>query len=347
MELLKTMQNLGYGEIYVRHHKPSKLSAIIGIHSTQLGPALGGCRLAPYPDEAAAIDDVVRLAQSMSYKAALAGLQHGGGKAVIVRPDGEFDRTALFRAFGDMVEQLGGRYVTAEDSGTTPTDMQIIRSVTSYVTGASIGHGGSGDPSPFTALGVRRGIQACVEFLFERETLQGLHVCVQGVGSVGYHLCKELHALGAVLTVADTHPDRTARAATEFGARVVSVAEITQTPCDVFAPCAFGGIVNDASIDTLKCRIIAGGANNVLVESRHGDALTAKGIVYAPDYAINAGGLINVAQELKGYDANIATQRTLKIHDTIWRILKESRDTGVPPHRVADGMAERMLQGNP
>lgn len=347
MELLKTMQNLGYGEIYVRHHQPSQLSAIIGIHSTRLGPALGGCRLAPYPDEGAAMNDVCRLARSMSYKAALAGLPHGGGKAVILRPKAEFDRTALFQAFGEMVEQLGGRYITAEDSGTNPADMQVIRSVTSYVTGASPGHGGSGDPSPFTALGVRRGIEACVEFLFERDGLQGLHVCVQGIGSVGYHLCKELHALGAVLTVADTQPDRTQRVAAEFGANVASVSDIIRTPCDVFAPCAFGGVVSDDTIDTLKCRIIAGGANNVLVESRHGDALAAKGIVYAPDYAINAGGLINVAQEVKGYDANMATQRTLMIHDTIWRILKESRDTGVPPHRVADRMAERMLQSTP
>ncbi len=344
MTLLDSMQELGYGEVYVRHHKPSGLNAIIGIHNTHLGPALGGCRLAAYPDHAAAMQDALRLAKGMTYKAALAGLDHGGGKAVILEPSGEFDRQALFLAFGQMVQQLGGRYYTAEDSGTTPSDMQTIRSVTPYVTGATMGLGGSGDPSPYTALGVRRGIEACVKFALAKDTLAGLHICVQGIGSVGYHLCKELHALGARLTVADRRTERTERVATEFQATVVPITEIAEIQCDVFAPCAFGGVVNDISLPKLKCRIIAGAANNQLAKEQHGDALEKQGIVYAPDYAINAGGLINVAQELKGYDADVSRQRTLKIYDTIWTILQESQRTGIPPHRIADHLAENRLE---
>lgn len=337
------MRNLGYGEVFIRHNAASHLNAIIAIHSSLLGPALGGCRLAVYPDDDAALHDALRLAEGMTYKAALAGLDHGGGKAVIIEPRGAFDRHALFSAFGDMVHQLGGRYYTAEDSGTTPEDMHVIRSVTPYVTGATIGDGGSGDPSPFTALGVRCGIQACIKFVLHQDSLTGLHICVQGVGSVGYHLCRELHAMGARLTVADTDANKTARVAQEFGATIVSVSDIAQIECDVFAPCAFGGIINDISIPQLRCRIIAGAANNQLAMEHHGDVLAARGITYAPDYAINAGGLINVAQELKGYREEIARSRTLKIFDTIWNILEEAKHSNIAPHRVAARIARNRL----
>lgn len=343
MNVFGKLSSYDFGEVHVKLDKASQLRAIVAIHDSRLGPALGGCRFIEYADDDAAITDALRLARGMTYKAALAGLQHGGGKSVIMRPKQHFDRVALFRAFGRFIEDLRGHYVTAEDSGTGLEDMEIIHTVTKHVTGIDPSHGGSGDPSPFTALGVRRGIEACVKFKLGRSDLQGVHIAVQGVGHVGYYLCKELHAAGAKLTVADVDKLKSERAQREFGASVVDINEITRVECDVFAPCALGAGLNDDSIPHLRTRIVAGAANNQLAEPRHGNDLHARGILYAPDYAINAGGLVNVAQEVKGYDAKVAREKTLKIYDTILDICERSKRLSAPTYKVADIMVEEKL----
>jgi len=283
----------------------------------------------------------------MTYKAALANLAHGGGKSVIIRPKGRFDRVALFRAFGRFIEDLRGHYITAEDSGTGLEDMEIVRTQTKHVTGVDPAHGGSGDPSPFTALGVRRGIEACVKFKLGRSDLKNVHVVVQGVGHVGYYLCKELHAAGAKLTVADVDGLKSERAQREFGAGMVSIDDVAKVPCDVFAPCALGAGINDTTVPHLQTQIVAGAANNQLAEPRHGDDLHARGILYAPDYAINAGGLVNVAQEVKGYDAKLARERTMQIYDTIYEICERSKKLSAPTYKVADIMVEEKLAAAP
>ena len=221
--------------------------------------------------------------------------------------------------------------------------MEIIRTQTKHVCGVDPSHGGSGDPSPFTALGVRRGIEACVKFRLQREDLKNVHVAVQGVGHVGYHLCKELHSAGAKLTVADVDKLKSERVQREMGAAVVAIDEVAKVDCDVFAPCALGAGLNDDTIPYLRAKIVAGAANNQLAETRHGDDLHARGILYAPDYAINAGGLVNVAQEVKGYDAKLARERTLKIYDTIWEICERSKKLAAPTYKVADILVEEKL----
>jgi leucine dehydrogenase len=279
----------------------------------------------------------------MTYKAAITGLAHGGGKSVLIRPKQHFDRVAMFRAFGKFVDDLGGHYITAEDSGTGLEDMDVMRTVTKHVTGVGPQYGGSGDPSPFTALGVRRGIEACVKFLLKKDSLSGVHVAVQGVGHVGYHLCKELHASGATISVADVDPLKSERAQREFGAKIVPLDDIFSIDCDVVAPCALGSAMNDLSIPKIKAKIVAGAANNQLAEPRHGDDLHARGILYAPDYAINAGGLVNVAQEVLGYDAGKSREKTMQIFDTIYEIADRSAKTGTPTYRIADMIVEEKL----
>jgi leucine dehydrogenase len=343
MKLFEQLGAYDYGEVHFKLDKATGLRAIVAIHDTRLGPALGGCRFIPYDSDDAALTDALRLARGMTYKAALAGLAHGGGKSVIMRPASRFDRVALFRAFGKFIEDLRGHYITAEDSGTGLEDMETIRSMTKHVTGIDPSHGGSGDPSPFTALGVRRGIEAAVKFKLGKDTLAGLHVAVQGVGHVGYHLCKELHAEGAKLTVADVDTLKAERAKREFGAKTALIDEISHVPCDVFAPCALGAGLNDETIPNLQTPIVAGAANNQLGEARHGDDLHARGILYAPDYAINAGGLINVAEEVTGYDAARAREKTLKIYDTMFEIFDRSKRLGAATHKVADMLVEEKL----
>jgi leucine dehydrogenase len=343
MDLFGHLDRYDYGEVHLKLDKATGLRAIVAIHDTRLGPSLGGCRFIHYDSDEAAVVDALRLARGMTYKAALAGLPHGGGKSVIMRPTQHFDRVALFRAFGKFIDDLRGHYITAEDSGTGLEDMEVIRSVTKWVTGVDPSHGGSGDPSPFTALGVRRGIEACVEHKLGKSTLAGVHVVVQGVGHVGYHLCKELHEHGAKLTVADVDPLKAERAHRELGAKLVPLEGIFDVDCDVFAPCALGSALNDETIPRLKARIVAGAANNQLALPRHGDDLHARGILYAPDYAINAGGLINVAQEAVGYDEKKAREKTLKIHGTITEIVDRSEALKAPTHKVADMLAEERL----
>ena len=343
MGIFSHLAHYDYGEVHCRRDAASGLQAIIAIHDTRLGPSLGGCRFIHYASEEDALIDALRLARGMTYKAALAGIPHGGGKSVLIRPSHQFDRHAVFRDFGRFVDGLAGRYITAEDSGTSIEDMEIIRSVTDHVTGVKPEHGGSGDPSPFTALGVRRGIEACVRFTMDRSSLEGIRVAVQGVGHVGYHLCRELSALGAKLTVADVDPLKSERAEREFGAEVVELDAIFATECDVFAPCALGSALNDETIPQLQCKVVAGAANNQLAQPRHGEDLMQRGILYAPDYAINAGGLVNVAQEHVGYDEAKATAKTMAIYDTIFEIAERAQKAMAPTHRIADTIVEERL----
>jgi len=347
MDVFGKLSTYDFGEVHFRLDKATQLRAIVAVHDSRMGPALGGCRFIEYDTEEAAYTDALRLARGMTYKAALAGLAHGGGKSVIIRPKSRFDRVALFRAFGRFIEDLRGHYITAEDSGTGLEDMEIVRTVTKHVTGIDPSHGGSGDPSPFTALGVRRGIEACVKFKLGKSDLKGVHVAIQGVGHVGYHLCKELHAQGARLTVADVDKLKSERCQREFGAAVVGIDDIPKVECDVFAPCALGAGINDQTVPHLNTSIVAGAANNQLAEPRHGDDLYARGILYAPDYAINAGGLVNVAQEVKGYDPKLARERTMQIYDTIYEICDRSKKLAAPTYKVADIMVEEKLAAAP
>lgn len=337
------MASQGHGEVHLCFDPVTHLRAIVAIHDERLGPALGGTRCLPYSNAEAGLSDALRLARAMTSKAALARLPHGGGKAVILAPEGDFDRVPLFERFAHFVDGLAGRYITTEDSGTTEQDMEVIRRRTRHVCGFSVASGGSGDPSPFTALGVRRGMEACVRIALGRESLAGVHVAVQGVGHVGLHLCRELAAAGARITVADVLDELVDRVRDTLPVHVVSPAEIHRTECDVYAPCALGGALNDRTVPELRCRIVAGCANNQLASPRNGEALHARGILYAPDYAINAGGLINVAQELQGYDATKAHDRVLAIHDTVREICARSRALDRPPHAVADALVAEIL----
>jgi leucine dehydrogenase len=352
VDIFDTLSHLGYGELCFGHDSASGLRAIVGIHSTRLGPGIGGCRIRHYDSEADAIDDVTRLAQAMSNKAAVARLRHGGGKAVILAPPDlakwpADKRAALFRAFGTFVDRLGGRYVTTEDSGTSAADMDVIRQTTKHVLGTSTDKGGSGDPSPFTALGVRRGIEAIAQKLFGKPDLKGLHVAVQGVGSVGAHLARELAQAGARMTLCDVDPHRRAAIAAEVGAAVVEVEHILEVDCDIIAPCALGGALTEAVVPKLKAKAIAGAANNQLRTPAVGKALYARGIFYAPDYVINGGGLINVAEEFAGYDAARARHKTLAIHDTIADIIERSRKEHEQPELIADRMAQEIIAAGP
>lgn len=343
MEWFEQMAHLDSGELHVRRDATSGLCAIIAIHDVTLGPALGGCRFLEYASERDALHDVLRLSRGMTYKAALAGVPFGGGKSVILRPKQSFDRARLFRAFGRFVEDLGGRYITAEDSGTCIDDMSVVRSQTRHVTGVAQSSGGAGDPSPTTALGVRRGIEAGVQFAMGTSSLADVHVAVQGLGNVGYALCKQLHGLGARLTVADIDPLKVERAVRDFRAQPASIANIARTDCDVFSPCALGGGLNDESVHELRCRVVAGAANNQLAAPRHAEELRLRGIVYVPDYVLNAGGLIQVADEMSGYNAARVLSRTSRIFDTVREILERADHADCSTARIADAMVEETL----
>lgn len=333
-----------FEEVAFFHDPPSGLRAIVAIHSTRLGPALGGCRFYPFETEEEALRDVLRLARSMTYKAAAAGLDLGGGKAVIIGDPRRIKSEELLRAFGRFVESLGGRYITAEDVGTNRADMDIIRRETRYVTGVSPELGGSGDPSPVTAYGVFLGMKACTEVAWSRHSLRGLRVAVQGVGKVGYALVKLLVEEGAQVVVADIDVDAVARVVRDFGVETTDPDKIHAVECDIFAPCAMGGVIRDDTIPELKCKVVAGSANNQLERPEHGEALAELGILYAPDYVINAGGLINVADELQGYNPDRARARVEGIYRTLREIFHIARDRHISPAAAADAFAEERIE---
>jgi leucine dehydrogenase len=347
VDLFDYADSLRYGELHMKADPSIGLRAIVAVHNLSRGPAIGGCRFIEYDSTDDALRDAMRLARGMTYKAAISGLDHGGGKAVIVRPKGltEEQRAQIFHAFGAFVDELGGKYITCEDSGTRVSDMNIVHEHTRHVLGFDPSKGSSGDPSPFTAFGVRRGIQAAVKFKLGRDDLEGLHVAVQGVGNVGYHLARELHELGARLTVTDVSAGAIARCVKEFGAAEVAPGEIYGVDCDIFAPCALGAVINDHTIPQLKCSIVAGASNNQLAEDHHGEALRQLGITYAPDYAINAGGLINVAEEYVKYDAGVAREKCSRIYDTIFQILERAKAEEQPEGLVADRIVDEMIFG--
>ena len=315
------------------------MRAIVAIHNTKLGPALGGCRFVTYANNYQAILDAMRLARGMSYKSALAGLPLGGGKSVILKPNISYDRSAYFHRFGEFVQSLNGQYITAMDSGTELKDMDIISQHTSYVASTS----NYGDPSPYTVHGVLLGIQAAVLFKLDKDRLDGLHVAIQGLGHVGYELAGLLHQQGVRLSVADTNPSIVARAVSAFGATAVSVELIHSVPCDVYAPCALGAIINDVSINDLQTTIIAGAANNQLAHTRHAAILQQKGILYAPDYVINAGGVIYAASQYL-QTSNFEMQEKIdNIYQTLITIFKRSSEEKQTTSAIADQIAaERM-----
>jgi glutamate dehydrogenase/leucine dehydrogenase len=343
-EMMASVGGADYEQVVHCWDARSGLRAIIAVHSTALGPALGGTRFRPYPSEQAALLDVLRLARGMSYKAAAAGLDLGGGKAVILG-DPRTDKTEpLLRAYGRFVESLGGRYVTAEDMGTTMADMETIARETRFVTGRATIYGGGGDPSVLTAYGVRQGMLAVAEHLWGSPDLEGRHVAVQGIGKVGFLLAGMLHDDGARLTVADVNRDATARAAAELGAEVVDPAKVHATECDILAPCALGGIVNDTTVPELACTAICGSANNVLERPDHDAALVEAGVLYAPDFVVNAGGIINIADELAGgYNEARARATTDGIRPRLAAVLRRAAESGAPPGQVAERMAEERM----
>ncbi|WP_069311205.1 Glu/Leu/Phe/Val family dehydrogenase [Porphyrobacter sp. LM 6] len=333
------------------HDRASGLTAIIAIHSTHLGPSAGGTRFWHYNDPAGAMRDALRLSRGMSYKNAMAGLPMGGGKAVILADEQRIKTPEMLAAFGDAVEALGGRYVTAEDVGITEADMVAVSQRTAHVSGLPVeGEGrAGGDPGPFTAFGIYLGIKAAVAHKLGTDSLAGVRVAVQGTGSVGGGVARLLAKDGAVLTLADINAARAAALADELGGVAVASDTIMSTPCDVFSPNALGAILDDAGIAGLDCAIVAGGANNQLARPEHGTQLAARGILYAPDYVINAGGIISVATEYlarrEGRIGDIAEVDALvgQIPGRLTAIWRESEASGVSADVVADRMAQKLI----
>ena len=349
MEKFKYMEQFGYEQLCFFNHTPTGLKAIVCVHNTVLGPALGGTRVWHYANEEDAVEDVLRLARGMTYKSALAGLALGGGKTVIIGDSKEIRkdptrREAFWRAFGRYIEGLNGRYITAEDVGTSTQDMVYVNMETKNVVGLP---GRSGDPSPYTALGVFKSMKACCKHVFGDNSTKGKVVAVQGLGNVGYYLCKHLHEEGAKLIVSDIDQERIDRVVSEFGATAVDKDAIYSVACDIYAPCALGATVNAETIPQFKCKIICGGANNVLKDpTADGKALQDKGIIYAVDYLANAGGVINVSYELAegGYNEEASLRDIDRIYYRMLDILRISAETGKLANETADKMAEERIE---
>jgi leucine dehydrogenase len=349
----KVVQMLTFEKLYQEGHEevvffsdPScNLKAIVAIHSTILGPSLGGTRMWPYKNEDEAIKDVLRLSKGMTYKASISGLNLGGGKAVIMG-DPEKDKSeALFRSYGKFIESLNGRYVTAEDVNINVDDIQDIYKETSFVTGVSQAHGGSGNPAPYTALGVFRGIEASLLKVFGDSSVKGKTFALQGAGAVGRLLGKLLDSNGAKVFVSDINRKNIDLFKQDVpSSEVVSVDDIYTIKCDVYTPCALGGTVNDETIDKLKCKIVAGSANNQLARDEHGDILKKKNILYAPDYLINAGGLMNVSTEFEGWSHEKSERMVNTIFDTTLKIFKFSEENNLPVYKATDLMAEKRIE---
>ena len=320
----------------------SGLKAIISIHSTALGPATGGCRMWEYNSDEGALIDALRLSRGMSYKNALAGLKMGGGKSVIIGNSKTMKSEQLFRAFGRFIENLNGQYISAEDVGINPDDMAIVRKETSHVVGLE---GKSGDPSPVTAYGVFKGMKAAVKHKLGRNDLEGLKIAVQGLGHVGYYLCEHLKNEGAELIVTDINKDSIDRVVANLGATAVGTDDIYGQDVDIYAPCALGASINDVTIPQLKCSIIAGAANNQLAEDRHGDVLKQKGILYTPDYVLNAGGIINVSFEHQegGYKKQDALDKVDEIYGTLTEVFEAAEREEKTTNVVADALARKRI----
>lgn len=338
------MEKYDYEQLLFCQDEASGLKAIIALHDTTLGPALGGTRMWTYHSEEAAIEDALRLAKGMTYKNAAAGLNLGGGKTVIIGDPKKDKNEAMFRAFGRFIQGLNGRYITAEDVGTTVEDMDLIYEETNFVTGISQASGSSGNPSPVTAYGCYVGMKAAAKEAFGSDSLERKVVAVQGVGNVSFELCRYLHEEGASLIVTDINRDSVNRAVTAFDAKAVDPDDIYSVDADIFSPCALGAIINDQTIPQLKAKVIAGSANNQLQDPQHGDLIHEMGIVYAPDYVINAGGVINVADELYGYNRERALKRVETIYQNVAKVIEISKRDHIPTYLAADRMAEERIE---
>jgi leucine dehydrogenase len=332
----------GHEQVVVCHEPETGLRAVIGIHSTALGPALGGVRQWRYASDDEALVDVLRLSRAMSYKAAISGLDQGGGKTVVIGRPGEGGE-ARFRALGRFIDTLGGRYIAAEDVGTSPREMDWVSRETPWVTGVDTAVGGSGDPSPFTAVGVFEGMRAAAAHLWGSPDLAGRTVVVQGVGKVGTSLCRLVLAAGAQVEAADLDPARP-QALMEEGVRPVPLEGVLERPCDILAPCALGAAIGAGTIPSLHCAIVCGAANNQLEDAAAGDALREAGILYAPDYVVNAGGIINIAEEFIGYSRERAMTATASIFDTVLRVFEAADARGVTPGRAAVLLARERIE---
>lgn len=347
MDLFSAKDFSAHEQVVFSHDPETGLKAIIAIHNTLRGPALGGCRMWPYGSEDEAVTDALRLSKGMSYKSALADLPLGGGKSVIIGDSRKAKTPELMRAMGRAVDRLGGRYIVAEDVGTSTADMTQIRTNTKFVAGLAPEQGGSGDPSPATAWGCFLGIKQAVQFHLRQDDLRGLRVAVQGLGNVGQHLCHLLHEAGAKLIVTDIRPEYVQKMVETYGATAVLPEAIYGVEADVFAPCALGAVINDITTIQLKVKIVAGSANNQLAEARHGQVLLDKGILYAPDYAINAGGVINVGYEQilgpGNYNRDKAYAHINRIAQTMQIIFEMAAQKGIPTNLAADQLAEQRL----
>ncbi|MBA4157353.1 MAG: Glu/Leu/Phe/Val dehydrogenase [Gemmatimonadetes bacterium] len=341
MEMFEMMGTNGHEQVVFCSEPSCGYKGIIAIHDTTLGPALGGTRFWNYSSDREAIVDVLRLSRGMTYKAAVSGINLGGGKSVIIGDPRTTRREMVFRAHGRFVESLKGRYITAEDVGTSVDDMEYVHMETEHVTGRA---GTSGDPSPVTAFGVYRGIKAAAKEKYGSDDLKGKTVSVQGLGHVGYYVCNHLALEGANLIVTDIDPERVRRVADEFNAETVAPDAIYGVEAEIYAPCALGATVNDDTLKQFNVEIVAGAANNVLAETRHGDMLHERGILYVPDYVINAGGLINVYGELSGWTAERSMRKAGEIYGTLLQLFDLAREQGVPTYTAADRLAERRIE---
>ncbi len=337
------IKKMGHEQVVFCSNPDVGLRAIIAIHSTTLGPALGGTRMWPYKTEEEAFEDVLRLSKGMTYKAAAAGLNFGGGKAVIIGDPKKDKSEILFRTFGAFIEKMKGQFLTGEDVGIDVNDMEFMFMETDYVTGLSKSHGGSGDPSPMTAYGIIQGMLACVEKKLNKKGLSGLKVSVQGLGHVGLKLVEFLKQEGAEVIGCDLDPKITQDAKDQFGIEVVSPEKIYEVECAIFAPCALGSILNSETIPLLQCSIVAGSANNQLQNDLDGKKLQERGILYAPDFVINAGGLINVSLELEGYSEERAKLLTRNIYYNLKRTFEIAEEQKISPHVAANLLAEERI----
>ncbi len=340
MKIFDYLEEYDFEQLIFCQDRSTGLKAIIGIHDTTLGPALGGTRIWDYESEDDAITDVLRLSVGMTLKNSAAGLNLGGGKAVIIGDPSTIKSEELFRTFGRYIESLGGRYITAEDMNSTTQDMAYINQETDYVVGLE---GKSGNPSPVTAFGVYRGILAAANEVYGSKDLTGKVVAVQGLGSVGYSLCEHLHKAGAKLYVTDIRKESIDRVVNDMGATPVDPDEIYSVDCDIFSPCAMGAIINDFTVDKLKCKIVAGSANNQLADDKHGKMLKDKEILYIPDFVINSGGVINVYEEIKGYDKERAMSRASQIYDAVKKVIGISKRDDIPTSEAAERMAKERI----
>ena len=341
--IFETLDTFGHEQVVFCHNKDAGLKAIIAIHNTVLGPALGGTRMWPYKTEADALNDVLRLSRGMTYKAAVSGLNLGGGKGVIIGDPNKDKSEALFRAFGRFVNSLGGRYITAEDVGIDVNDMEYVLRETEFVTGVHQVHGGSGDPSPFTAYGTLQGLMAALQVKYGNEEVGNYSYAVQGVGHVGMEFVKLLRERGAKIFVTDMNKALVDKAVTEYGAEAVGLDEIYDVNADVYSPCALGGTVNEQTLPRLKAKIICGAANNQLANNAIGDEVQKRGILYAPDYAVNAGGVMNVSLEIDGYNRERAMRMMRTIYYNLGKIFQISKRDGIPTYKAADRMAEERI----